>query len=133
MTHSFPHRMVAVPARILLALFTDPLATIAVVAFWAALALVFWVLWLLIVRVETWISRHVADRVLDRERRAFDEIVQRLRDDFPSDAEYLPGVTRIGPATPPPGRQVRRRMPRIPGRPRARRHTTFSSSDRRSS
>lgn len=136
MNHSFPHRMIAVPARILLALFTDPLATVAVVAFWAALAVVFWVSWLLIVRVEQWIARHVNQHHARQEQRAFEEITQHLGDVFPADipsgAEYMPGVTQLGPATPPPVRPAlkRRRMAgvRIPRR-RARHATTSSSSD----
>lgn len=129
MTHSFPHRMIAVPARILLALFTDPLATVAIVAFWAALAVVFWVSWLLIVRVEQWIGRHVADRALDREYAA---LCDQYCPDKPADAEYLPGVTHLGPAAPPSVRTAlrRRRMPSVRIPRRRVRHTTTSSSDR---
>lgn len=65
----------------------------------------------------------------------FDRIVEReFGGRFPDDkpAQPLPGVTHLGPTPPPPGRRVLRRMPRIPGRPRSRRHrTTSSSSDRR--
>lgn len=130
MTPSFPHRMIAVPARILLALFTDPVATVAVVAFWAALAFTFWVLWLLIVRVEQQIARRVKGDALDREYAA---LCDAYSPDGPCDTEELPGVTRIGPAAPPPPHRPsrRRRMygVRIPRR--RTRHTTTSSSNRR--
>lgn len=64
----------------------------------------------------------------DFERIVKHEFGGRFPDDEP--AQHLPGVTQLGPTPPPPGR--RRRMPRIPGRPRVRRHrTTSSSSDRR--
>lgn len=130
MNHSFPHRMIAVPARILLALFTDPVATIAVVAFWAALALTFWVSWLLIVRVEQWITRHVKGDALDRE---YAELCASYPADETPDAEYLPGVTQLGPTTPqPPPRRPsrRRRMPSVRIPRRRVRHTTSDRSPR---
>lgn len=133
MNHSFPHRMIAVPARILLALFTDPLATVAIVVFWAALALTFWVSWLLIVRIEQWIARHVADHALDRE---YADLCDAYRLDEPADmsgAEHLPGVTRLGPVTPQPVRHaLKRRGAQAVRIYRRRMRHTMTSSDRRS-
>lgn len=129
---SFPHRMIAVPARILLALFTDPLATVADVVAYAALALMFAGLSVLIVRIERWISRRLALHRRRREQRAFEEITQHLGDvfpaDVPSDAECLPGVTRIGPASSAPVRPAftRRRIAGLHIPRRRVRHTTPS-------
>lgn len=63
----------------------------------------------------------------------FEQIIRCSWPDEPVDCE-LPETVRIQPPAVPPPRGIRRRrLPgvRIPGRPRARRHTTTSSSDRR--
>lgn len=129
MIHSFPHRMVAVPVRILLGLFTDPVALIADVVFYLALTFTLWGLWLLIVHVKHWIARHVRHAALDREYAALCDAYSL---DGPCDTEKLPGVTHVGPAAPPPVRRPSRRRRRPGVRiPRRRvRNTTTSSSDR---
>lgn len=139
MTSSFPARVLEVPLRmiwsaargLLTAITTDPVASMAFGVLLLTATLCLPPLLRSAVRTERWIARHVA---ADRDRREFDAIIEHSYGNAHADdqPQQLPGVVRIGRATPPPaGRQVRRRMPRIPGRPRVRRHTT-SSFDRRS-
>lgn len=136
MTSSFPARVFEVPLRmawfavrgLLAAIITDPVASMAFGVLLLTATLCLPPLLRSTVRTERWIARHVA---ADRDRREFDAIIERSYGDKPGDdqPQRLPGVVRIGRATPPPhGRQVRRRMPRIPGS--RTRHTT-STSDRR--
>lgn len=137
MTSSFPARILTVPLRmawfavrgLLTAIITDPVASMAFGVLLLTATLCLPPLLRSTVRTERWIAARVA---ADRDRREFDAIIEHSYGNAADvDPQQLPGVVRIGRATPLPGRQVRRRMPRIPGRPRARRHTTSSSSDRR--
>lgn len=140
MTSSFPARILAVPLRmvwfavrgLLTAIITDPVAAMFFGVLLLTATLCLPPLLRSAVRTERWIARHVA---ADRDRREFDAIIEHSYGNAHADdqPQQLPGAVRIGHATPPPpGRQVRRRVPRIPGRPRPQRHTTTSSSsDRR--
>lgn len=140
---TFPARILAVPLRmvwfavrgLLTAIITDPVAAMAFGVLLLTATLCLPPLLRSAVRTERWIARHVA---ADRDRREFNGIIEHSYGNAPADdpaddqPQRLPGVVRTERATPPAtGRQIRRRMPRIPGRPRARRHTTSSSSDRR--
>ena len=132
MNPSFPHRMAAVIARIVLAVVEDLPAFVADVACLVAVPVSLWLLHRLIVRTAAWIGQHVRRDALDRE---YAELCAAAGADDPA-VECLPGVTHLGRPTPPPLRRPvrRRRMPgvRIPRRPRARRYTPTSSSfDRR--
>lgn len=132
MIPSFAHRMVAVAARIVLAIVEDLPAAVADIACLIAAAVSLWMLHRLIVRTAAWIGRHVAAH---RERSAFEEIVEHFHDspagalgDEPT--QQLPGPTRLGPTVPLPARELQRRTRRSIRRRLTRRHTT-TSSDRR--
>lgn len=114
---SFPHRMVAVVARLVLAIVEDLPAAVADIACLVAAAVSLWPLHRLIVHTAAWVGEHVAAHRKREEQHAFDEIVSHLGDVFSA-------------APPPVRREIRRRRMagvRIPGRHV--RHTT--SSDRR--
>lgn len=136
MTASFPHRMLAVLARVVLAMVEDPPALVVNVAVFVAVVFAARFLHWLIKHTAAWVGRHVASHQMSRETDAFDEITRHLGDVFADVDEptRLPGVARIGPVTPPPPRTVRRRRRirsvRIPGRPRMQRHTTTPSRRR---
>lgn len=128
--------MLAVAWRITAALLADPVNTFALVATVTAVAILMALAWQpleamfcaargLMVHAGRWITVRAATQHLDREIEHF------CNADAEPESQQLPGVVRLErPVPPPPGR--RRRRPRIPGRPRARRHTpTSSSSDRR--
>lgn len=139
MTHSFPHRLIAAVFQSAVVLFEHlPPLVAAVVFFAAAVAVVAvsvavpWQTARLVVRV--W-RRAAGRRALAKLNREYAALCATHSLDGPADepddepdAEHLPGVTRIGPATPPPVRRAtrRRRMPvRIPRR--RVRHTTTTS------
>lgn len=67
MNPSFPHRMVAVVARIVLAIVEDLPATVADIACLVAAVVSLWLLHRLIVCTAAWIGRHVRRDALDRE------------------------------------------------------------------
>lgn len=122
MNPSFPHRMVAVIARIVLAIVEDLPAFVADAACLVAVPVSLWLLHRLVAHGATWVGQHVRCDALDRE---YAELCGSFSADDPADAEQLPGVPRL------PTRELHRRPRRFPGR-RIRRHTTSTSnSDRR--
>lgn len=131
MISSFPHRMVAATFQFAVVLFEHQPPIVAAVVFFAAVVAVVavsvtvpWQTARLIVRVWRWIRHRAANRrALAELNREYAALCATYRLDGPaddSDVEHLPGVTRIGPATPPPVRPAlrRRRMAdmRIPSR-----------------
>ena len=140
MTPSFPHRMVAATFQFAVFLFEHLPPIVAAVVFFVAVVAVVavsvavpWQTARLVVRA--W--RRDADRralaELNREYAALCDAYSPNGPADTSDAEHLPGVTRFGPAVPPPvRREIRRRRMAGVRIPRRRvRHTTSSSSDRR--
>lgn len=114
MTPSFPHRMVAVVARIVLAIVKDLPAAVADIACLVAAVVSLWLLHRLIKSAAAWIGRHVRRDALDRE---YAELCESHRAEIPATPARVRSALK------------RRRMPvRIPRR--RVRHTT-SSSDRR--
>jgi len=120
---SFPHRMVAVIARIVLAVVEDLPAFVADAACLVAVPVSLWLLHRLAVHGAVWIGRHVRRDALDRE---YAELCGSFGADDSTDAEQLPGVPQL------PTRQLHRRPRRFPGR-RMRRHTTSTSNSDRMS
>jgi hypothetical protein len=136
MTPSFPHRMVAVAARIVLAIVEDLPAAVADIACLIAMPVSLWLLHRLIVRTAATIGEHVAahhkQAAADAVDDAFNAIVERYDATADDPMGQLDEVVRIKPQPAPlPRRQLHRRPRRFPGR-RIRRHHTTSSSDRRS-
>ena len=121
MTPSFPHRMAAVIARIVLAVVEDLPAFVADVACLVAVPVSLWLLHRLTVNGAVWIGRYVRRDALDRE---YAELCGSFSTDDPADAEQLPGVSQL------PTRELHRRPRRFPGR-RIRRHTTSTSNSNR--
>ena len=121
MTPSFPHRMVAVISRIVLAVVEDLPAFVADVACLVAVPVSLWLLHRLIVHGAAWIGQHVRRDALDRE---YAELCGSFSTDDSADAEQLPGVPRL------PTRELHRRVRRSIRRRLTRRHPT-TSSDRR--
>ncbi|ACU71951.1 hypothetical protein Caci_3042 [Catenulispora acidiphila DSM 44928] len=135
MTPSFPHRMLAVVARLVLAIVEDLPAFVADIAAVVVVAVAARILHWLIKRAAAWVGRHVADHRLKRETEAFNGIVQHLGDvfaDVDEPTQLLPSAPHHRPATPPPVRRAlrRRRMPGVHIPRRRVRHTT-TSTDRR--
>lgn len=132
MNPSFPHCMVAVAARIVLAIVEDPSAAVADIACLVAVAVSLWLLHRLIVRTAAWIGGHVAAHRKRPRADAVDEAFAAIVEHEPELAEQLAAVRdEYHPASPPPRRELHRRPRRFPGR-RIRRHTTSTSnSDRR--
>lgn len=112
MTPSFPHRMVAVVARIVLAIVEDVPAAVADIACLVAAVVSLWLLHRLIKSAAAWIGRHVRRDALDREY-----------------AELCESFDANTSATPPRVRSAlkRRRMSGVRIPRRRVRHTTTSS------
>lgn len=138
---TFPHRLIAASFQFAVVLFEHlpPIVAaavffVAVVAVVAVSVAVPWQTARLVVRV--W-RRDADRRALAELNREYADLCNAYSPNGPtgtSGAEHLPGVTRIGPATPPPVRPKlrRRRMPSVRIPRRHVRHTTTSSSDRSS-
>lgn len=121
MNPSFPHRMLAVIAHIVLAVVEDLPAFVADIACLAAVPVSLWLLHRLIVHGAAWVGQHVRRDALDRE---YAELCGSFSTDDPADAEQMRGVSQL------PTRQLHRRPRRFPGR-RMRRHTTSTSNSER--
>ena len=131
MTPSFPHRMVAVIARIVLAVVEDLPAAVADIACLVAVPVSLWLLHRLIAHGAAWIGGHVATHRKQAASDAMDEAFAAIVEHEPELAEQLAAVhSEYRLASPPPRRELHRRPRRFPGRRLTRRSTTSSSFDR---
>lgn len=124
-------RVVSWTARgFLLAVGADPIALVAFGGVVLAVLLSAPLVWKTAVMVGRRINRRLAAH---REHNAFEEIVEHLRDDFPTNnpasVQHMDDTVRIAPYTAPLPRRGTRRRPRFPRRPMRRHASTYS--DRR--
>lgn len=124
-------RVVSWTARgFLLAVGADPVALVAFGGLMLTVLLSAPLVWKSAVMVGRRITRCLADR---QERDAFEEIIEHLRDDFPTNnpasVQHMDDTVRIAPYTASRPRRGTRRRPRFPRRPMRRHASTYS--DRR--